>query len=99
MFDGNDSEVNNIIHAGLIFILYLFIAIILYFVLSVPIELILSGIQGGATGTNAQGSMNLFMPGVRWGLNVAFALFLAFPVAWFVLWIFKQEPDFSMFKR
>ena len=94
-----EGEVNNIIHAGMIFILYLFIAILLYYALSYPINMIFDGFSAGSVGTASESYMTWLLPNVRWGLNVAFALFMALPVAWFVLWIFSQEPDFSMFRR
>jgi hypothetical protein len=97
MFD--NYEIDNILHAGLVFGLYLFISIVLYYVLSYPLDLIFNGIQAGSVGTPSESYMAWQMPGVVWGLNVAFALFLAFPIVWFVMWVFSREPDFSMFKR
>lgn len=93
------GEVNNIIHAGLILMLYLFIVIILYFTLSYPIDLIFGALETSSVGTGAESYMAWQMPGIRWGLNVAFALGFAFPIVWFVTWVFGQEPDFSLFKR
>jgi len=94
-----DDEVHTIIHAGLIFIVYLFVAIILYYFLSSPVSLIFDSISSGATGTNAESYMGWMLPNIRWALNVAFALGLAFPVTWFIVWVFKQETDFGMYRR
>ena len=94
-----DDEINNIIHAGLVFLLYLFVAIILYYILSYPIDAIFNGLEAGSVGTASHSYMVWQLPGVRFGLNVAFALGLAYPIVWFVLWVFSQEPDFSMFRR
>jgi len=94
-----DDEVYTIIHAGLIFIVYLFVAIILYYFLSSPVSLIFDSISSGATGTNAESYMGWMLPNIRWALNVAFALGLAFPVTWFIVWVFKQETDFGMYRR
>ena len=94
-----EGEVNNILHAGMIFILYLFVAILLYYALSYPLSLFFDSMQTGSVGTGSESYMTWLLPNVRWGLNVAFALSFAFPVTWFVMWIFSQEPDFSMFRR
>jgi hypothetical protein len=93
------GEINNIIHAGLVFILYLFVVIVLYYAISYPIELIFNSLVTSSQNTASGPYMTSFMPSIKWGLNVAFALGIAFPVVWFIMWIFSQEPDFSMFKR
>jgi len=98
MFEGSE-EIDNIIHAGLVFGLYLFIAIVLYYAISKPLDIFFDAIGVASVGTASASPMSYLLPNVRWGLNVAFALFIAFPVAWFVLWIFSKEPDFSMFRR
>jgi hypothetical protein len=97
MFD--NYEIDNILHAGLVFIVYLFIVIILYFVLSYPLDLIFDSLSAASVGTAAQNPMSWQLPGIRWGLNVAFALGFAYPVTWFAFWVFSKEPDFSMFRR
>lgn len=93
------GEVNNILHAGIIFVVYLFAVILLYYLISYPIDVIFGAIQSSSVGTGAESYMIWQMPNIRWGLNVAFALGFAFPIVWFVLWVFSQEPDFSLFKR
>jgi hypothetical protein len=97
MFD--DGEINNILHAGLVFILFLFVAILLYYMLSYPLDLLFNAIDAGSVGTDAADPMAWLLPNIQWGLNVAFALSFAFPIVWIILWVFKQEPDFSMFRR
>jgi hypothetical protein len=95
----DDYEIDNILHAGLVFIIYLFVMILLYFTLSFPINAIFDAFSASSVGTAAEGPMSWQLPGVRWGVNVAFALGLAYPVTWFVFWVFSKEPDFSMFRR
>jgi len=97
MFD--DYEIDNIIHAGLVFIIYLFIVIALYFFLSVPLDYLFNTFSAGSVGTAAADPMSWLLPGIRWGLNVVFALGIAYPVTWFVFWVFSKEPDFNIFRR
>lgn len=90
----DDLEIDNIIHAGLIFIVYLFVAILLYYLLSSPVEILLNafiinGISESAT----------IIPIIKTALNIAFALSFAFPVVWFIVWVFSREPDITMFRR
>jgi hypothetical protein len=98
MFE-DSGEVDNIIHAGVVFAAYLFIAILLYYALSKPLDIFFDAIGVASVGTASASPMSYILPDIRWGLNVAFALFLAFPIAWFVLWIFSKEPDFSFLRR
>ena len=97
MFD--DYEIESILHAGLIFLVYLFLVIILYFVLSYPVDLIFDALSAGSVGTAAEDPMSWQLPGIEWAVRVVFALALAYPFTWFVFWVYNKEVDFSMFRR
>lgn len=94
-----DFEVTSIIHAGVIFIVYLFIAIILFFAFSVPVDAIFDGLDDSASHTIASDEMTSFLPGIRWGVNAAFALGIAFPITWFIMWVFSQDPFEGLIRR
>jgi hypothetical protein len=93
------DEVDNIIHAGLILIVYLFCAVVLYFVLSSPVDMILGAIGGSAAGTPAETPMSYMLPNIAWAVRVVFAGSFAIPIAWFILWVFSKEPDITLFRR
>jgi len=95
----NDLEVSNIIHAGLIFIVYLFIAILLYYFLSYPIDILFDGFKSSSVGTDAESYVIWMYPNIKWAVNVVFALAIALPIVWFITWIFSREADFGMYRR
>ena len=97
MYD--NLEVNNIVHAGLIFIVYLFVAILLYYFLSYPIDILFDGFKSSSVGTDAESYANWMYPNIKWAVNAVFALALALPIVWFITWVFSREADFGMYRR
>jgi ABC-type uncharacterized transport system YnjBCD permease subunit len=94
-----DSEVDNLIHAGVILGVYLFIAILVYFLLSGPVNAVFDGLNAGAQGVpSVKPYMDLYLPSIRDAVQIAFALGIAFPVTWFVFWVFSREPDMSFIR-
>lgn len=94
-----DVEIDNIVHAGLVFIVYLFVAILVYYLLSSPVDTLLNMFLNSSVGTSAEIAMSTNIPLIKTALNIAFALGIAFPIVWFIMWVFSKEPDFSMFRR
>jgi hypothetical protein len=93
------SEVDNLIHAGIVLGVYLFIAILVYFLLGIPINAILAGINAGAQGVDsARPHMNLWMPYILEAVQIAFALGIGYPVTWFIFWVFSRESDVNIFR-
>lgn len=93
------SEVDNLIHAGVILGVYLFIAILVYFLLGMPIDAILDGINtGGQIIDDVRPHMNLWMPYILEAVQIAFALGIAYPVTWFIFWVFSRESDVNIFR-
>lgn len=93
-------EVENIIFAGIIFAVWLFIGIILYYTLSGPIDAILNGILTIGQNTNVdeitKDAINYHIPNYRWAIKLAFALGIATPFAWLIGWVFSREPFVGM---
>ena len=94
-----DFEIDNLIHAGVVFIVYLFVAIVLYFSLGGPVDAVLNGVWSSGNQTVAASYMDSYMPNIKWGVNVAFALGIAFPVTWFIFWVFSRDPFQGMVPR
>jgi len=94
-----NEQVDNIIHAGLILIVYMFCVILLYFVLSSPVDAIFDAIETGSVGTDAETYMTEFLPNIEWAVRVVFAIALAIPITWFIFWIFSREPDVTIIRR
>ena len=86
------DEISSIIQAGVVFAVYLFVMILLYFVLSSPIDSVMNGIIGSASNTLASDEMTEFSPNFTWAVKLAFAISIAIPVTWFVFWLFSKEP-------
>ena len=87
-----DSEIENIVFAGVIFAVWMFIAVAFYYFLSVPILQILTGIQNIPSTDLVANALNEHVPNISWGVNVAFSLSMATPIAWFIFWVFSREP-------
>ena len=75
---------NSIAKAGVYFIVYLFLMIAVFFVLSAPVNYIFDGILLGEYGL-AQDEMNTFVPGLKAAVNMAFAIAVVTPLMWFVM--------------
>ena len=88
---------DNIVHAGVLFIVFLFITVFLYFTLSGPIDTVMDGIAA-SPGELAEDVMNEFSPDLNWAVKAAFACGIATPITWFIFWVFSKEP-FVGFKR
>lgn len=77
--------------AGAVFVVYLFIVVAAYFLLSAPVDLIFDAFAS-ADAAQASDELSTFIPQFRTALQIFFALFLALPVTWFVFWVFHREP-------
>jgi hypothetical protein len=85
------DEISSIIHAGVVFAVYLFIMIACYYFLSSPVNTILAGIID-ATPSDVTDEMALLSPNLIWAVKAAFAIGIAIPATWFVFWVFSKEP-------
>ena len=84
----------NIINAGVAMIVYLFIVITAYFLLSVPINAVFDGFDDANAG-EATEHIDHIVPNIKIVFNVFFACFAAVPVTWFIFWTMKREPDWG----
>ena len=87
------GEVNSLISAAVIFVIYLFVCIITYFVLSTPIDMIFDAFAGSDFGVAAADTArDTYIPLYRQALTIFFCIFISIPVTWFIFWCFKREP-------
>lgn len=95
---GDKIDQDNIIKIAVIFIVYLFISVVCYYLLSSPIATlfgVFNGIQAGdATGPLAR-EYTLIMS----TMTIVWAIFLAIPITWFVMKIFSREPAWFVRRR
>ena len=84
---------DSITKAGVIFLIYLFMVVASYFVLSAPINAIIDALAGANFGS-ATTEIATVLPIVRTALQIFFALFLALPMTWFIMWIMHREPSY-----
>jgi len=95
-----DYPVDNLIYAGLVLAIYLFIAILVYALISGPVGAVLNGISIGASYIpSVQPHASSIMPYIAEAVMIVFALGIAYPVVWFIFWVFAQEPDVNIFRR
>jgi len=92
-----DFEIESIIHAGVVFAVYLFLMIALYFFLSAPIDAIMDGLIANPPPL-ASSEMAEHGPNISWAIKAAFACGIATPATWFIFWVFSKEP-FVGYKR
>jgi len=94
-----DDSINSIAYAGLVFITYLFLMVTIFFVLSGPVDTIMTAFSDGAVGTSYATQMNSYHAGFVLAIKIAFALGIAAPITWFIMWIFSREPAVYQYKR
>lgn len=84
---------DSITYNGAIFLLFLFIAITVFFVLSTPVDNILEGLLG-LDGLESSDELDTFIPLIQNAVKIAFSLGIATPVVWFIVKIFSREPAY-----
>lgn len=92
MFD--DYEINNIVIAGVVFLVFLAVMIITYFCLAPVVDGFFNNyktIDVGDLGS-ASDKVAYFSPMFQTACKVMLALGIASPCAWFVFWVFSREP-------
>ena len=87
----NDSLIVN----SLYFLLYLFIAAVLYFVLGGPIDTIFDSF----TSNPAVPQQATLIPYYKTAVRIAFAIGVTTPVFWYVAKMFSREPTYYKYKR
>jgi len=82
---------DNIIRIGVTFIIFLFVNVIGYFLLSTPVEAILSSFEGIEVG-EATDELASNIVWFKAAMQIFWAIFIALPVTWLILKIFSREP-------
>ena len=89
-----ENGVNSLTKAGVVFAVYLFIAVITYFLLSGAIDVIYGGFESADFG-QAETQKDNLMPLIRTATTIFFALFISIPVTWFIFWVFHREANYN----
>jgi len=84
----------NIIRIGGSLLIGLFMVIILYFVISTPLEIIFDAFDDADT-ADATDDMNIYLPYIRNAMSMAFAVAIAAPLVIFVMRTFEREPRYD----
>ena len=85
----------NILRAGVILMVYLFIIIVLYIFLSSPVDDIITNFENiNLTASDSHIESNSAIG--RTVFDMIFAILGLVPVVWFVFWCFHREPDWGM---
>jgi len=96
VFDGiqNTQDVNSLTKAGVIFVVSLFTVILMYFVLSAPVNAMYDGFDSADWGL-AESQHSWYMDFIRAATTLFFAILVTIPVAWFFFWVFHREPAYG----
>ena len=89
-----DREVNSLTQAAVVLGVYVFMVLMLYFVLSVPVNLIFDGFEGSDWAA-AEPYKTDHMDNIRQTATIFFAIFISIPIVWFFFWVFHREPRFG----
>ena len=84
----------DIVRAGMTMLLYLFIVMIAYWIISNPLNMLFN-IFDNLPGANTEGVYNTVIPNLRTAFNLFIALLAATPITWFITWVMSREPDWS----
>ena len=85
----------NILRAGVILMVYLFVIITIYIFLSSPVDDIMSTFEDiNLTASDSHIESNAGIG--RTVFDMIFAVLGLVPVVWFVFWCFSREPDWRM---
>ena len=90
------DEVHFLTHAGVIFIVYLFIMIIVFFCLSPFVNAFFDAYNAGSYG-DATDYVHYYVPQYKTAVNIVFAFGLAIPFTWLAFWVFSREPSRRFF--
>ena len=93
----NGDGIYTITKAGITFLVYMALMMMLFFVLSPAVDAIFDAFEGVPLG-EASDEMAKYAPLYRDAVKIAFALGLAAPATWFIFWVFSRESSFSQFK-
>lgn len=92
MFYSDDvNNVRSLTKAGVVFLVSLFTVVLLYFVLSTPVNALYDGF-GGADWAGAESQKAGYMGLIRGATTLFFSILITIPVVWFFLWVFHREP-------
>jgi hypothetical protein len=94
MFDNPSGEPRSLVQAGITFAVFLVIALITYFVVSIPVNLIFDSFENTNWGA-AETQKATYMPIIRQCMMIFFAIFVSLPMTWFIFWVFHREPQYQ----
>jgi len=94
MLEGRNMEVHSLTKAGVVFLLYLFLVLVIYFALSTPVEMLFDAFES-ADFAGAETQKDTYMPVIRTACTIFFSILVSIPVAWFFFWIFHREPSYQ----
>lgn len=89
---------DSISYNGAMFLLFLFISIVVFFVLSSPVDQILDGVLG-MDGLTSSDEIDLYVPAIKIAVRIAFSLSISTPLVWFAIKMFNREPAYYTNKK
>ena len=89
MFDGD--RIQYLTQAGVIFLVYLFVMIVLFFALS-PIVDGFFGNFGSLEVGDATDEIQTYSPVYHFACRMILAMGIAIPIVWFIFWCLSHDP-------
>ena len=93
------NGINSVAYAGMVFLLYLFIMVTLFLLLSGPVDTIMTAFDDGSVGTEYETEMNLYHDNYVLAIKIAFVLGITTPLTWLVMWVYSQEAAHYQYRR
>lgn len=88
----NGDGIYTITHAGIVFLVYMAVMMMLYFLFSPVVDALFDAFTGSSFGL-ANDEMAYYVPLFRDAVKIAFALGIAAPCTWFIFWVFSRESS------
>lgn len=89
---------DSIAMAGMVFVVYVFVMLVLALFLADPIDNILEAI-GAADVPDANAELDTYIPMYRSAVTLVLLLGMATPFVVFIMWIFNREPVQEYIRR
>lgn len=87
----------NIVGRGVLLIVYLFILIVVYLVISTPFDITVQSF-GDLNRSASDGQMDQSVTLVRATFDFCFGLAGIIPILWFIVWVYSREPDWRYYQ-
>ena len=98
MFNRDNGEVTSLTQAGIVFLVFLTIAIVTFALIS-PLMTSIFDSFAASDFSNAEDEKDTYLPLFRDCCTVFFAVFVSLPMTWFIFWVFHRQANYNEYNR